>query len=81
VEVVLSSRPYLQAEAEEVEEVEEEAEEESLQAHQEVEEEVEEPLLDPPLLQENWEATHQRSSTVIERKARPSYSTFSSIEE
>jgi len=47
----------------------------------EVEEEEEESRQDPPHSQESWEAIHQKSSMEIGRKAKPSYSISSSIEE
>ncbi len=60
------SHPFLSVEEEEVVEVVEVAEE---------------PLQDPPHSLESWEATHQKNSMEIGRKAKPSYSISSSIEE
>ena len=84
VGVALPSKPYpqvVEAEVEEVEAVEVVVEEEFPQAHQAAMVVEEEPWLDHPPSQENWEATHQKNSTETERKAKPFYSTFSSIEE
>ena len=47
----------------------------------EVEAEEEESPQDPPHSLGNWEAIHQKNFTEIERKAKHSYSTSSSIEE